>query len=375
MSSMCVISQEQAALLAQMLSYPQPHFALSRSEPPTSGQPQQQQFAQVFSSGPASAHVINHSAHTALGENFPVHSGSLSLSTPAADTVTVPLQVVTDADSTTATGLQSTAYSGSSALGAMTSPGQHVSMSPHIIIGPSSNLNQYTALNLVGSSLDPSCSPSQPDSLMQSVTGSPSLDPSQRLYVAQRVKELQSQQGSPLSPERSASSSTMLAVLSPRSGDRRAASPSLRPSLHQPSMFSSPDRGLHGETAPAEADIDFASGSRRFKRPAKQHHESAAVTILNSEVAGSNGNSAAAVSAKIEYSPPLQPQRAKALADLHPRGTVNHTECASSEYELSPEPSELQAEQGVRGGDRLEMSSSAVELQPDSDSASLVSST
>lgn len=301
---------------------------------------------------------------------------SLSLSTPATDTVTVPLQVVTDADSTAATGVHSAAYSGSSAQGAMTSPGQHVAMSPRIAISSSSNPTQYTALNLVGSSLDPSCSPSQLDSLMQPVTGSPSLDPSQRLYVAQRVKELQSRQGSPLSPERSASSSSMLsAVLSPRSGDWRAANASLRPSLHQPSMFSSPDRGSHGETAPAEADVDFASGSRRFNRPAKQHQESAAVTILNSEAAGSSGNSAAAVSARTEVSPLLQSQRAKALADLHLRGEVNHIECASSEYELSPEPSELQADQGVRGGNRLEMSSSAVELQPDSDSASLVSST
>ena len=321
---------------------------------------------------------------------------------------------------------------------------QQAALSQTAVVNPSSDPSHQAAVMqpmLAGPSMDPSHSPvhspsrspSQQDSLMQPTNGSPSLDPSQRLYVSQRVKELQSRHGSPLSPERSASSSSLL---SPRSGDWRAASASPRHTLHQPTIFSSPSRGFTRTDVPSPsrgddsaspqagadlkssstghglsstpADVEMSSGSRLVSSPSIATRDGTANANTCAKVTSSTsmfGNSRkrtmdrggaasdltaatmdsgrdmsanAAGAAKVTAISSSQSRRATATHDasyVQQQLSSNLAEENSPEYELAPDAMQGQEDEHGQRAHGLEMSSSAVELLCDDDSTSQVSRT
>ena len=379
-------------MLAQMLSHHQPQLVLSSSELATSQELEQQRSTYQHELTPSSVH-----ATAAIGAAPP---GTSSLAQPSSNPRGSFRQTATQANTASLShaemdlahnsGLQSTVNATTSGAEQPSSTGRKT-LAPPVTVSPSPSPSQRSFLVMAGPSFDPDCSPSQRNGLtpqpitdspsmqpgqepssspsqlgtvLQPMLGSPSLDPSQRLYVSQRVKELQSRQGSPLSPERSASSSaTLSAMLSPRSGDWRAASASPRQASHQPTVFSSPSKGSQSKAVDARPGTEVSNSSVQFDSPAKQTQEK------------SKDNAAAtSAAASSQYHPESsQSGRASTAADLKRKGNSAHTQ-GSPEYELPPDATDLSADRNAERADRLEMSSSAVELQSDDDSASLVSS-
>lgn len=384
-----------------MLSHPQPQLVLSSSELATSQELEQQRSTYQHELTPSSEHATAATAApphaTAATAAAPSHT--VSLAQPSSNPQGNFRQTSTQANAASQShaetdlthngGLQSTVNAATSGAEQPSSTGRKT-LVPLATVSPSSSPRLRSFMVMAGPSSDPDCSPSQrngatlqpvtdspsmqpgqdPSSspsqlgtVLQPVLGSPSLDPSQRLYVSQRVKELQSQQGSPLSPERSASSSaTLSAMLSPRSGDWRAASASPRQASYQPTVFSSPRKGSQSRAVDARHGTEVSNSSVQFDSPAKQPQEK------------SKGKAAAtsAAASSQYHSESSQSGRASTTADLKRKGNSAHMR-GSPEYELPPDATDLSADRNAERADRLEMSSSAVELQSDDDSASLVS--
>lgn len=255
----------------------------------------------------------------------------------------------------------------------------------------SSGLNTSQLQPVIGSlSLDPSHSPALSPSLqrpsMQPFTGSPSLDPSQRLYVAQRVKELQSRAGSPLSPERSASSASMLAaMLSPRSGDRQGPSASPRPILHQPIGISSPSKDLHSQSDTAEATVSDTSthpvatvsdsSARRNSSRRSLLRHGTVVTPDAARDSSSVMDGASTLSTRQVH----QSQQSAEWGDSNHSAELDLMHDNSPGYEMPPDAVSLggaeersEEDANARRAGRLDTSSSAVEVQYDDDSNSVV---
>lgn len=268
------------------------------------------------------------------------------------------------------------------------SPGQHDSVMQPMLGGPSSSPAQDLARD---PSRSPMLSPSQRLSL-QPVIGSPSLDPRQRLYVAQRVKELQSHAGSPLSPERSASSSSMLAaMLSPRSGDRRGGSASPKAdhasqiaapasphhSVHPPTVLSSPSRGMHSRPDRPHAASTHGSNSNRHDTTTRHADVADRATFNRSDsAAGSSSGQLTATPAARDGSfgtqPVEQSQRSATGGDFKQGVESDMMHESSPGYELPPDAMPVAEAEDGRRADRLETSSGAVELQYDDDTDSAV---